>query len=164
MAEKSLRRQKNEVKIRKLPLREYFFAALLAAAVTAIFYFILRYFRTANLAWSTVSVTTSFLAVYFTFRRSPHYALAYAANDVVLIVLWSLATAEDPAYLSVVVCFFAFLANDIYGFCNWKKCWRRNRGKPGGKTFLRKQKKIIGYGIISEKIGRQRRRIEKVVI
>lgn len=30
--------RKNEVKIRKLPLREYFFAALLAAAVTAIFY------------------------------------------------------------------------------------------------------------------------------
>lgn len=28
---------------------------------------------------------------------------------------------------------------------------KRNRGKPGVKTFLRKQKKIIGYGIISEK-------------
>lgn len=125
--------RKNEVKIRKLPLREYFFAALLAAAVTVIFYFVLRYFRTANLAWSTVSVTTSFLAVYFTFRRSPHYALAYAANDVVLIVLWSLATAENPAYLSVVVCFFAFLANDIYGFCNWKKMLAAQSREAGRK-------------------------------
>lgn len=78
-------------------------------------------------------MTTSFLAVYFTFRRSPHYALAYAANDVVLIVLWSLATAENPAYLSVVVCFFAFLANDIYGFCNWKKMLAAQSREAGRK-------------------------------
>ena len=92
-----------------------------AAAVTAVFYFVLAYFRTANLLPSTVSVTTSFLAVYLTFRRSPYFALAYAANDLVLIVLWTLASASDIRYISVVVCFAAFFANDLYGYINWQK-------------------------------------------
>ena len=32
-----------------------------------------------------------------------------------------LASMQDYRYLSVVVCFAAFLANDIYGFLNWQK-------------------------------------------
>lgn len=98
---------------------------LAAAVVTAIFYCILAHFHTANLLPSTVSVTTSFLAVYLTYHRSPYYALAYAANDVVLIVLWVLASMEDSRYLSVVVCFAAFLVNDIYGFICWQRMQRR---------------------------------------
>ena len=70
---------------------------------------------------STLSVTTSFLAVYLTFRRSPYFALAYAANDIVLIVLWIMASAQDIRYFSVVVCFAAFLANDIYGYISWQR-------------------------------------------
>lgn len=66
-------------------------------------------------------MTTSFLAVYLTFRRSPYFALAYAANDMVLIVLWVLASIFDIRYISVVVCFIAFLINDIYGFISWRK-------------------------------------------
>lgn len=49
-------------------------------------------FNTANIVPSTISVTTSFIAVYLTFRRSVYFALAYAANDIVLIVLWVLAS------------------------------------------------------------------------
>ena len=74
---------------------------------------------------STMSVTTSFLAVYLTFRRSPYFALAYAANDLVLIVLWTLAAAEDIRYLSVIICFVLFLVNDLYGFFNWKRMEKR---------------------------------------
>lgn len=84
-----------------------------------------KYFNTANLIPSTLSVTTSFMAVFLTFKRSPFYAFWYAANDVILIVLWSLAVAENISYMSVVVCFVAFFANDIYGFANWKKMARR---------------------------------------
>lgn len=65
---------------------------LLTAIVTAIIYFILAYFHTANIVPSTISVSTSFLAVYLTYKRSALYALAYAADDVVLIVLWVLKT------------------------------------------------------------------------
>lgn len=98
---------------------------LLTAVVTGIFYFILEAFHTANLIPSTLSVTTSFIAVYLTFRRSAFFAVAYAANDVILIILWTLATFSDITYLSVVICFVMFLANDIYGFINWSKMQKR---------------------------------------
>lgn len=91
------------------------------ALVTAVFYFILAHFHTANIIPSTLSVTTSFVAVYLTFRRSPLFPLAYASNDVVLIVLWVLASVSDIRYISVVVCFVAFLVNDIYGYLSWQK-------------------------------------------
>ena len=117
--------KRSEVKVNRLRAREYLFMFLLAAAVTAAFYFILEAFHTANLIPSTISVTTSFIAVYLTARRSPFYALAYAANDVVLIVLWSMAAAADPSCLSVVICFCVFLVNDLYGFVNWMRMQRR---------------------------------------
>lgn len=112
---------KAEVKVNRISRSEVVFMWILAAEVTVVFYFILVHFHTANIVPSTLSVTTSFVAVYLTFRRNPYFAVAYAANDVVLIVLWILASLEDVRYISVVVCFVAFLVNDIYGFLNWKK-------------------------------------------
>lgn len=117
-----------EVKVNTISRAETILMLLSAAAVTFGFYFVLDYFETANIVPSTISVTTSFLAVYLTFRRSPLYALAYAANDVVLIILWSLASAEDIRYLSVVVCFAAFLASDVYGFFSWHRMKKRQSG------------------------------------
>ena len=116
-----------EVRVNRLRAGEAAFALLLTAAVTAAFYFILKALDTANLIPSTVSVATSFLAVYLTFRRSPYYALAYAANDVVLVVLWTLAAIEDITYLSVIICFVMFLANDLYGFINWRRMEKRQQ-------------------------------------
>jgi len=113
--------KKSEVQVNSISKKETVLMFLAAIAVTSVFYFILRYFNTANLIPSTVSVTTSFLAVYLTFRRSPFFNLAYAANDIVLIVLWTLASLSDRRYISVVVCFAAFLINDIYGFIGWQR-------------------------------------------
>lgn len=101
----------------------------LTAAVTVVFYFILAAFHTANILPSTLSVATSFLAVYLTFRRSAFYAIAYAANDVVLIVLWALASFSDKSYVSVVICFVMFFANDMYGFISWTN--RQKRQEAG---------------------------------
>ena len=101
----------------------------MAVVVTLAFYFILDHFNTANMLPSTLSVTTSFIAVYLTFRRSPYFALAYAANDVVLIVLWTLAARENVSYLSVLICFVLFLVNDLYGFVSWKRMERRQNGR-----------------------------------
>lgn len=116
---------KSEVKINRLKKKEIVFMLLLTAVITFIFYFILAAFNTANLIPSTISVTTSFLAVYLTFRRSAFYAAAYAANDVVLITLWLMAALSNIAYLSVVICFVIFLINDVYGFINWSKMQKR---------------------------------------
>lgn len=116
---------KAEVKIHHLSRREWGFMWILAILVTVVFYFILQYFHTANLIPSTISVTTSFVAVYLAFRRSPYYAIGYAANDLVLIVLWTMATLQEVSYLSVVVCFVAFFVNDVYGFINWRRMGKR---------------------------------------
>lgn len=114
-----------EVRVNVIRRGEIFFMFALSAAVTVGFYFILKAFGTANLLPSTLSVTTSFLAVYLTFRRCAFFALAYAANDTVLIILWFLAATEDTGYISVAVCFAIFLVNDIYGFINWRRMYRR---------------------------------------
>lgn len=116
---------RTEVKVNTINKKE---AALLfasAMAITCCFYFILKKFNTANLIPSTISVTTSFIAVYLTFRRCPHFALAYAANDIILIILWSMASVKNLHYVSVVACFCIFLINDIYGFVNWQKIKKR---------------------------------------
>jgi len=112
---------KMEVKVSSIAPKQALLIPILTAIVTVIFYFVLKYFGTANIVPSTLSVTTSFLAVYLTFLRSPYFALAYAFNDIVLIVLWILASLTDIRYISVVVCFFAFLANDIYSYICWQK-------------------------------------------
>lgn len=118
---------KAEVKVNSLNKKEILFMWLLTIIVTIIFYFVLEAFNTANIIPSTISVTTSFIAVYLTFRRSPFFALGYAANDVVLIVLWVLASISDAHYISVVVCYAAFLVNDVYGFLSWQKMKKRQK-------------------------------------
>ncbi len=110
-----------EVKINKISRKDIILLVPLTVAVTVAFYFILKHLGTSNLLISTFSVSTSFAAVYLSAKRSPFYALAYALNDVVLIILWILASAKDTSYVSVVVCFFVFLVNDIYGYFNWHK-------------------------------------------
>ena len=113
--------KKSEVKVNRVGGKEIVFALFLTAVVTVICYFILEAFGTANILPSTVSVMTSFFAVYLCSRRSPYFALAYAVNDVVLILLWILAVFEDISYMSVIICFIVFLANDLYSFFNWLK-------------------------------------------
>lgn len=117
----------HEVRVNHLKGREFGFLAVLTAVITAIFYFVLDYFNTANIVFSTISVATSFIAVYLTFRRSEYYALGYAANDIVLIILWVLATLENRSYFSMVICFVMFFANDFYGFLNWSRMKYRQK-------------------------------------
>lgn len=116
---------KAEVAVNKINASEYVLLAFLTVVVTIAFYFILKAFNTANIIPSTISVSTSFIAVYLTFRRSPYFAIGYAANDIVIIVLWIMASFKNLSYLSVVVCFIAFLLNDAYGFVNWKRMYKK---------------------------------------
>ena len=110
-----------EVAIQKLTKKHIAILIILGAAVTAAFYFILSAFNTPNIIFSTISITTSFFAASLMMLRSSYYAIGYASNDIVLIVLWILASVENPAYIPVVVNFFIFFFNDMYGFICWKK-------------------------------------------
>lgn len=112
---------KNEVKVNRLKVKEYIFLLFLSIAVTAVFYFILKAFNTSVLSLSTLSVFTSFVASYLTMRRSEYYAIGYAANDLVLIALWTIASIKDTQYIAMVICFIVFFINDMYGFFNWSR-------------------------------------------
>lgn len=114
-----------EVKVNHIKLPEVAFMLVAGAVVTIVFYFILKFFHTSNLIVSTMSVLTSFIAVYLTFRRSAFFSLAYALNDVILIILWGTASLNDVSYISVTVCFVMFLINDIYGFISWQRMEKR---------------------------------------
>lgn len=120
-------RDSREVTVQDVNRRQAAIMLLWATLVTVLFYFILRGLNNASLLISTLSITTSFIASYLTFLRSPYYALAYAANDVVLIVLWILAAAGDITCLPMVFCFVMFLVNDLYGFVNWQRMRQRQK-------------------------------------
>lgn len=110
-----------EVEIQRMNSRQVVLMFILASLVTVAFYFILKALSTANLLFSTISIATSFLAVYMTYMRSPFYAIAYGLNDIVLITLWILASIANPAYIPMIFCFVMFLANDTYAFVAWMK-------------------------------------------
>lgn len=114
-------KQTNEVEVSKLNSKKIIFIAISSVIVTLIFYFILKYLNTANLIPSTVSVLTSYIAASLTAFRSPYFALGYAINDLVLILLWTLASFEKTSYIPMAVCFTVFFVNDMYGFICWKK-------------------------------------------
>lgn len=120
---------KSEVTIGKISKKETIFMFIVATIITSIFYFILKYFNTANLIFSTISITTSFIAVYLTYKRSPFYAVGYACNDIVLIILWTLASIENISYISILACFVAFFVSDIYAFINWTNIQKKQNIK-----------------------------------
>lgn len=115
----------HEVKVARMTRRQTALMWVATGVVTVIFYLILEALNTPNIYPSTLSISTSFLAVALTYFRSPYYALAYAANDVVLIVLWTVACFTDTSYIPMVMCFCMFLANDLYGLYNWKRMQKK---------------------------------------
>lgn len=113
--------EKNTVRISRLSRKTALIMVLSCAAVTAIFGYVLKLLDTPNLLISVISIITSYLASYLMMYRNSYYALAYAANDAVLIILWVLASMENISYLPMIACFAMFLVNDVYGFVSWKK-------------------------------------------
>ena len=114
-----------EVTVRRLTGKHWLVLGVSTVVVTAVFYFILQAVGNAALWVSTLSITTSFLASGLTALRSPYYALAYAMNDLVLIVLWVIAAFAEISSVPMVACFVMFFANDLYGFINWRRMEKR---------------------------------------
>ena len=118
-----------EVRVSKMTGKKWAGLILSAIAVTFFMCIILRFFNTPNLLVSTVSITTSFMASILTVMRCQYYAAFYAANDIVLIVLWTLASFSDISYIPMVLCFVIFLINDAYGFINWRSMRKKQKIK-----------------------------------
>lgn len=116
------------VEVSRVTKKQLALMCVLGIATTIAFYFMLKALNTPNLLFSTLSVTTSFMAAYLTYLRSPYYGIGYGLNDIVLIVLWVLASIKDLSYLPMVMCFVMFLANDLYGFFNWRRLSKQQKG------------------------------------
>ena len=111
----------NEVAIQKLTKKHISGIIFFSIIVSFVFYYILQVLNTPNIVFSTISITTSFIAASLTMLRSSYYAIGYAANDIVLIILWGLASIDNPVYIPVLINFVIFFFNDMYGFISWKK-------------------------------------------
>ena len=114
-----------EVRVSKMTGAKWLFLVLSSIVVTAIIGYALYLLDTANLVFSILSISTSYFASMLMVFRSPYYAIGYSFNDIVLIILWTLATVEKLSYLPMVICFVVFLANDIYGYINWQRISKR---------------------------------------
>ena len=110
-----------EVAIQKLTTKNLIVIIFLTIIVTVVFCYLLYILNTPNLLFSTISISTSFIAACLTMMRSSYYAIGYAANDIVLIILWGLASIQDPVYIPILINFIIFFINDVYGFVSWKK-------------------------------------------
>ncbi|MBO7214134.1 MAG: nicotinamide mononucleotide transporter [Clostridia bacterium] len=123
------RHTKTEVKVRDITKKDVYILIIATTIITLAFFFILKALKTSNLPVSTLSITTSFVAVYLTYKRSPLFALAYAVNDIVLITLWTIQSFISVGYVPVAVCFTVFLINDLYSYFNWLKMRKRQGEK-----------------------------------
>lgn len=112
--------KQEEVLVGGMKKKEYPILALVSVVLTIAFYFLLKILGTNELVVSTISLVTSVVASYLLIRRSCYYAIGFVLNDIVLILLWSLASVKDIALLPQAICFAAFLLNDAYGFVRWK--------------------------------------------
>lgn len=111
---------KDVVTINKIQKREVLFLSIGTVVATIAFYFLLRALGTNQLIVSTISLISSAVAGYLVLRRSKYYALAYFANDVILIILWGLSlTSGSLEFLPTLLCICVFFINDIYAFINW---------------------------------------------
>lgn len=116
-----------EVRASKMTKKITVIMLLCTIPVTMLFSLSLWALDTPNLFWSTVSITTSFIASFLTYMRSPYFAFVYAFNDIILIVLWALASMESISYLPMVACFVMFLFNDSYCFISWQRMQKRQK-------------------------------------
>lgn len=116
----SLNNAEDGVDVKVTSLNTVVSIGIIALIGTYIMHYILVYFNTASIILSTISITTSIFAALLMMYRSKFYAIAYAANDIVLICIWGLLAIEDIQYISMVFCFIIFLINDIYGYMNWQ--------------------------------------------
>ncbi|MGN0814597.1 MAG: nicotinamide riboside transporter PnuC [Candidatus Coproplasma sp.] len=117
-----------EVKINKLSKREYIAFVVGAAVVSVGFYFLLYALNTDNLIVSTISLVASMGAAYLMLRRCEYFSLCFIANDLILLVLWSMKIPElGTAVVPSLISFALYLINDSYSFFNWKRIKRRQQ-------------------------------------
>lgn len=110
------------VKFNKISKKEFSLLSFGTLAVTIAFYFILKSLGTSQVVVSTISIIPSAMAGYLLLKRNNFYSLAYSANDIVLIILWTIEVFQSGiSNLPIVINFVCCLVIDLYGFINLQK-------------------------------------------
>ena len=123
-------KETDSVEVNKISKKEWSIVAIVFAAIFIGIYFLLKAFNTNELLVSTISVLASLFAIYLQIRRSRFSFSFYMINDVILMVLWGIPVISGNMILLPMVCnpIINFI-NDGYGFYNWKKLEKEQRGE-----------------------------------
>ena len=106
----------------KISKKEWFILGSVIIASTVGLFFVLQALGTNQLVINTLSLAANGAGVYLMFRRNKYYSLAYCIDDLVSIVLWSMAVATAGVqFLPSLVCMISFALIDFYGFVVWTK-------------------------------------------
>ena len=123
-------KETDSVEINKISKKEWIIVAIVFVGIFVGIYYLLKAFNTNELVVSTISVLASLFAIYLQIRRSRFSFSFYMINDIILMVLWGIPVISGnllllPMVLNPIINFI----NDSYGFYNWKKLEKEQRGE-----------------------------------
>ena len=125
---KNIDEDTNRVKANEITIREWNVLIIISGILFVILYYILKYFNTAQLFISTLSMITSLFATYLLTRRSKYGFLFYIGNDIILFILWGVVVIQGNfSVLPLVINQVINMINDTYGWYSWNKISNSNK-------------------------------------
>ena len=123
-------KETDSVEVNRISKKEWIIVATIFITIFVGIYYLLKAFNTNELIVSTISVLASLFATYLQIRRSRFSFSFYMINDIILMVLWGIPVISGnmillPMVLNPIINFI----NDSYGFYNWKKLEKEQRGE-----------------------------------
>ena len=123
-------KETDSVEVNKISQKEWIIVAIVFVGIFIGIYYLLKAFNTNELVVSTISVLASLFAIYLQIRRSRFSFSFYMINDIILMVLWGIPVISgNLLLLPMVLNPIINLINDSYGFYNWKKLEKEQRGE-----------------------------------
>ncbi len=125
------KRENSEIQVNKLAWQEWICIFATASALIAPVYFMLKALNTNYLIISVATFIIPIVSYYLTLRRSVFQFAAYIIQNLVIIVLWLMPIIEggvgDIGLLPMALTFAIFGINNVYGFVNWTRKYKRQK-------------------------------------
>lgn len=123
-------KETDSVEVNRISKKEWIIVAIIFSVIFVGIYYLLKSFNTNELIVSTISVLASLFACYLQIRRSRFSFGFYMINDIILMILWGIPVITGslillPMLLNPTINFI----NDSYGFYNWKKLEKKQKGE-----------------------------------
>ena len=122
-------KETNSVEINTIKKKEWLIVSIIFLFILIGIYYLLKLFDTSELIISTISVIASLFAIYLQIRRSRFSFSFYLINDIILIILWGVPVIKGSLILvPMVINPMINFINDLYGFYNWRKMEKIQKG------------------------------------